>query len=1112
MKIKNNFISLLLLLLLGWTFSPAFAATPQNSDKLLSRFPTLYNNSIVFEAAGNLWRVDRQGGIASRLTTDGGYDMMPRFSPDGQTVAFTGTYDGNVDIYTIPAKGGIVTRLTYHSDVARKVPTRWGPNNMVVSWTPDGKNIVFLSRRNTWNSWFGQLFEVSRIGGLPQQLPLPKGGVVSYNPDGSKIAYNRIFRNFRTWKRYTGGLAQNIWIYDLKTHNIRQVTKWKGTDTYPMWYKNIIYFASDRGVNRRLNIWSYNTGTKAFKQITHFKNYDVDWPSLGNNGIVFQNGGSLYVLDLPSENLNKIKVSVPNDGVRARKRWVNVNKMIRSFDIAPNGKRALFDARGDVFTVPAKHGAIRNITNSSKAQEQYASWSPDGKWIAYLTDGTGENELAIRPSSGSGKEEILTHFKTGYFLNPVWAPGSDKIAFADNLHRLWYLTIKDKKTFRIDQDTLSPIRDYHWSPDGKWIAYSKINKSGLPQIYFYNIDNKNVTKVSTGMYADRDPVFASDGKYLYFVSARHENPTFSETEFNVATLKMTGIYVATLQKNEKSPFAPQSDEGIPKVNKKKKTPPTSWKPGAKSPITINIDGLMERAVPLPIKPDDYDNIQAAAGNIFYQTELLQTIEGPLPGSGNATVKVFNLKKKKETTLVKNYVRAYVLSANGSTILYIQKGKFFLIPSKISHKKGTANLNLANMKALINPQAEWAEMYHESWRLYRDFFYNTKMNEVNWKEIGKKYARLLPQLGSRQDLNYLIGEMIGELENSHTYVWGGDDDYQGKINPTGLLGVNFGLNKASGRYYFKKIFQGDNTRKGYRSPLTEPGVNAKEGDYLLAVNGQSLKAPVNPYSLFVNTVGKQVTLTLANTPSGKVTHTVVVKPIANELSLRLLNWIRSKRNYVNEKSNGKIGYIYLSDMEALGMDQFVHQFYPQISKQGLIVDDRFNGGGFIDQIILERLRRVLIGMSTDRVHGAMRYPEQVLNGYKVTLINHYSASDGDMFPYYFRKYGLGPLIGTRTWGGVRGYSNVWTLTDGGKLVVSQNSIYGLDSKWIIENHGVSPDIRVDNLPGEVIAGKDKQLSTAIDYIMKKIKQHPLNLPKPPKELPAYPTGKDAGGTK
>jgi len=1110
MKRSYNFLALLLILLFGGTPMLASAANGGNNDALLCRFPTLHNNNIVFEASGNLWRVSREGGVATRLTTDLGYDMMPRFSPDGKTIAFTGQYAGNEDVYTIPAMGGAVSRLTYHSDVVKKAPTRWGPNNMVVSWTPNGKDIVFLSRRATWNSWFGQLFNVSKLGGLPTPLPLPKGGMLSYSPDGSKIAYNRIFRNFRTWKRYTGGLAQDIWIYDLKTKKIERMTKWKGTDTYPMWYKKTIYFASDRGAQHRLNIWAYNSSTKTFRQITHFKNYDVDWPSLGNNGIVLQNGGSLYVIDLPSEQLHKINVSVPNDGFRTQSRWVDVSKMIRSINIAPNGKRVLIGARGDIFSVPAKHGATRDLTQTSNAQEQYPSWSPDGKWVAYLTDSNGENELAIRPSDGSGSQTLLTHFKNGYFYNPLWSPGSDMLAFSDNNHVLWYLNIKDKKAVRINQDKVNAMLDYHWSPDGKWLSYTKTNKSGLSQIYFYNISDHKNTKISTGMYADGDPVFGPSGKYLFFVSSRHENPTFSETEFNIATLKMDGIYMLTLQKDEKSPFALTSDEGTPEAAIKKAAKAGSWKAGNSAPVKIDLDGLMERVVPLPISPGDYGNIHVADSKVFYGTAPLQTIEGPLPGSGQSAIKVYDLSKKKGATVVNTGVKAFTLSANGNTILYAQKDKLFLIPSKSINEKGKEGIKLSNMKIHINPSAEWNEMFHQSWRLFHAFFYNPKMNGVNWDEVGQKYAKLLPLLGSREDLNYLIGEMIGELSNSHTYVWGGDDDYLGKYNPTGLLGVDFALNKSAGRYYFKKIYEGDNSRKGYQSPLSKPGINAKTGDYLLAVNGHTLKAPTNPYSLFVNTVGKQTTLTLADNPDGKGKHTITVKPIANALNLRLNSWITQKRNYVNKKSDGKIGYIYLSDMEALGMDQFVHQFYPQISKQGLIMDDRFNGGGFIDQIVLERLRRVLVGMSTNRVHAEMRYPEQVLNGYKVTLMNHYSASDGDMFPFYFRKYGLGPLIGTRTWGGVRGYNHVWSLIDGGNLVVSQNSIYGLDSKWAVENHGVTPDIRVDNLPGDVMAGKDKQLDTAIDYIMKKLKEHPLNIPKSPADIPAYPSGKDAAG--
>ncbi|MBE0651082.1 MAG: PD40 domain-containing protein [Bacteroidales bacterium] len=1101
-------LSLLLVLLLGGAPIMAIAENTANGDALLCRFPTLYNNTIVFEAGGNLWRVNRDGGVASRLTTDPGYDMMPRFSPDGQTIAFTGQYAGNVDVYTIPAEGGPVTRLTYHSDVVSKAPTRWGPDNMVMTWTPDGKNIVFLSRRATWNSWFGQPFEVSKMGGLPEQLPLPKGGVMSYSPDGSKIAYNRIFRNFRTWKRYEGGLAQDIWIYDFKTHQTEQVTTWKGTDTYPMWYKNTIYFASDRGENHRLNIWAYDVNTKAFRQITHFKDYDVDWPSLGNNGIVFQDGGSLYVLDLPSEQLHKINVTVPTDGTQTMPRWVNAGKMIRSFDVAPNGKRVVFGARGDIFTVPAKHGATRDLTQTSNAQEQNPAWSPDGKWVAYLTDASGENELAIRPSDGSGSQEDVTHFKTGYFYNPLWSPNSDMLAFSDNNHVLWYINLKDKKPVRIDQDKVGPIWDYHWSPDGKYISYSKTNASGLSQIYIYSLTDNKSYKVSTGMYSDNDPVFGPEGKYLYFISNRHENPTFSETEFNVATEKMDGIYLVTLQKDEKSPFAPVSDEGTPEAKKKAESE-GPWKAGNSAPVKIDFDGLMERVVALPIPSGDYGNLQVTGEKVYYQTRPLMKIDGPLQGSGQSSIMVYNLKTKKGGTVVENGVGAFALSADGSTIAYMQHGKFFLMPASDMGAKGSEEVNTSDMKMLIYPHQEWDEMYHQAWRLFRDFFYSTEMNGVNWKEVGANYAKLLPKLGCREDVNYLIGEMIGELNNSHCYVWGGDDNYTLKPNHTGVLGVDFGL--KDGHYYFKKIYPGDNSREGYESPLMQPGVNVKTGDYLLAVNGHELKAPMNPYSLFVNTVGQQTTLTVADSPDGKGKHDIVVKPIDNSLNLRLNAWITHNRDYVNKKSDGKIGYIYLSDMEALGMDQFIHQFYPQISKQGLIMDDRFNGGGFIDQIVLERLRRVLIGMSTNRTHAAMRYPEQVLNGYKVCLLNHYSASDGDMFPFYFRKYGLGPLIGTRTWGGVRGYNDDWTLLDGGNLIVSENSIYGLDSKWAIENHGVTPDIKVDNLPGDVMAGKDAQLDTAIDYIMKKLKEHPLPLPQPPAEIPAYPSGNDAGGT-
>ncbi len=1092
----------LFIILISLTGISANLSAQTNNQKTLCRYPTLHGNTIVFESGGSLWKVDKNGGTANRLTADNGFDIMPRFSPDGNTIAFTGSYDGNVDVYTIPAEGGMAKRLTFHSDVVKEATLRWGPDNMVVNWSPDSKNIIFLSRRNTFNDWFGRLFSVPAEGGLPEQLPLPKGGLLSYNSDGGKIAYNRIFRNFRTWKDYYGGLAQDIWVYDFNTKKIERITDWKGTDTYPMWYKNTIYFASDRGPEKRMNIWAYDTQTKNFRQVTNFKDYDVDWPSLGDNGIVFQCGGSLYVLDLPDEKLNEVNIFVPNDDKQIRPRWVNTNTNIVSYEIAPNGKRGLFEARGDIYTVPEEHGNTRNLTQTSNAREQFPTWSPDGKWIAYATDVTGESEIAIKPSDGSGKEQILTDKKKGYFYKPVWAPGSDKLAFSDNEKTLWYLNIKDKKLIKVDDSKRNEIHDYNWSPDGLWIAYSKTADNNFGDIYLYNLNDSKATDISSDVNDDYSPVFSKDGKYLYFISSRHENPANSQIEFNMATQKMGGIYVATLQKSEPSPFAPRSDEGFTetKNDTSKKSP---WKASTINPIKIDLDGLMSRAVPLPVMAGNINSLSTFGDMLYYTTHPTTLVDGPpLPGEKD-TLHVFDMKKRKDTGLIAA-PEGYELSADGSKIIYKKENKYFIADSKpaAGDKKNEKVLNLSGMKTLINPAEEWKEMYNQAWRLERDFFYNPEMNGKNWGEIKTKYEKLIPELSCREDLNYIIGEMIGELQNSHTYVGGGDEP-KNDYNPTGLLGVDFGLDKASGRYYIKKIYSGDNTRDGYRSPLTEPGINAKEGDFVLAVDNKELKAPQNPYSLFVNTLNQTVTLTLSDDAKGSNKHDEIVKPVTSELSLRSKDWIDNNRETVNKESGGKIGYIYLSDMDELGMTQFVHQFYPQIRKQGLIVDVRYNGGGNIDQILLERLRRMLIGMETNRQGGEGTIPGEVLNGYKVALINHYSASDGDIFPYYFKKYDLGPLIGTRTWGGVRGIRGYWNLLDGGYITVPEFSIFGLNSEWVVENHGVEPDIEVDNLPGDVMSGKDAQLEEGIKYIMQKIKEHPLEIPKTPPLLPAYP---------
>ncbi|MGE5625009.1 MAG: S41 family peptidase [Bacillota bacterium] len=1078
-------------------------ASTAQAGETFTRFPTLHGDSVVFEAHGNLWKVPRNGGTAMRLTTDPGYDMMPRYSPDGKWIAFTGQYQGNTDVYVVPAEGGPAKRLTFHSDVVDRAPERWGPDNMVLGWTTDSKSVIFLSRRSSMNSWFGRYFTVPVTGGPEELMPLDKGGMFSWSPDGKSIVYNRIFTNFRTWKRYTGGMHQNAWIHNFETGTDELAVDSKGLDLDPMWYGKTIYVASDRGTDHRVNLWAMDTATKQMRQVTHFTDYDVDWPSLGDNGIVFQEGGSLYVLDLPSEQLHKLSVDVPDDGVDTNPRYVDGSKFIQSsdpagnpnFDISPNGKRALLQARGDVFTLPAERGNTRDLTQSSNAKEENPTWSPDGKWVAYVTDVTGEDEIAVRPSEG-GAEQIVSDFKTGYFYRPIWSADGSKLAFSDNLHQLWWLDVKSHKATRVDQDPIAEIHDYTWSPDGKWLAYSKQRMNQQPGINLYSLDDRKATLVSSPLYADFNPAFDPDGKYLYFISFRHENPTFSQSEFNIATLKMAGIYAATLDKNAPSPFAPRSDEGVPE----KKDGSDKSKSGPK-PLHIDLDGLMQRAVPVPVPADNFNALTALSGQLYYMTQPNFTIEGPLSGEHTA-LHAFDVDKRKDKVLTTD-LAGYALSADGKTALInTQDGKFAFLDTGDGDAK-PKDLDTSHMLMRVDPVAEWNEMFHMAWRLERDFFVNPKMNGVDWEEIQTRYASLLPYVGHREDLDYLIGEIQGELSNSHTYVGGGDMNDDRTPVPTGLVGADYGLDAKSGRYFFKKIYAGDNTKAEFASPLTEPGINVREGQYLLAVDGHDLKAPTDPYSLFVGSRGRTVSITVADDAAGAGKRDVTVKTLHDELNLRQDDWIKRNRAYVAQASGGQIGYIYLDDMGANGMKQFIDQFYAQLDKPGLIIDERYNGGGFIDQMLLERLRRVLAGMTTNR-EGAQGTEHPVMSySYKACLINEYSASDGDIFPYYFRKYGLGPLIGMRTWGGVRGIRGDWPLLDNGYITVPEGAEYGLDSQWVMENHGVDPDIQVDDLPGDVVKGKDAQLDTAIKYILDKIKAHPLTLPPVPAEIPAYP---------
>jgi len=1104
----------------GGLSRPAGAQTqPDGPAPTLMRYPNAHGDRIVFVAHGNLWTVPKSGGTATRLTADPGQDMMPRFSPDGRWIAFTASYQGNQDVYVIPAAGGEARRLTFRSDVVAHAPERWGPDNMVVTWTPDSKNIVFMSRRQAWNDQIHKLYAVPVTGGLPTPLPLDRAGFTSFGPDEHTIAYTRMFRDFRTWKRYDGGRHQNVFTYDFRTKTLTQVTDWKGTDTSPMWVGRTIYFLSDRDAKRRANIWAYDLDSRKTRAVTHFTDDDIDFPSFGGSAkggtITFQQGGRLWALDVPSDTLREVKVAVPDDGTRTGPRWVKLKDAIRATDeaqdndyaIAPNGQRALFAARGDLFTVPAEHGGIRNLSLNHDADtqpdENHPAWSPDGRWIAYTTDSSGEQQVAIRPSGG-GPEKQLTQFENGFLYTPVWSPDGRTLAVPDGNHRLWLVFTDGRPTRQAAQDPHGEIHDPAFSPDGRWLAFSTQAANQQRAIHLYEVADGRDTIVSGPMNSDFDPAFSADGRYLVFVSGRHELPVASDSETNIATLKSDGIYVATLAQATPSPFAPRSDEGL--EDKKDAPKDTPWQPGATAPLHVDLDGLMDRAVPLPVEPADIAALDVRGDKVFYETQPPSLLDGTLPGE-KAALHVYDLGERHDEVVVDG-LDSEMLSADGARVLYKMGDEWHIADAKAGHPNDHT-LKLDDMRALIHPRAEWAEMFENAWRLERDLFVNAAMNGSDWQAVHDSYAKLLPLLGSRADLTYLIGQVQGELGNSHTYVGGGDAGDPDASVPTEMLGVDYALDKASGRYRFAHIYEGDNTRKSYRSPLTEPGVDVQEGDYLLAVNGQELRAPADPDSLFVGLQGP-VTLTVAASLTAPK-RTVTVEPIENELKVREHEWIAHNRERVDRLSGGRIGYIYLSDMESLGMEQFIRQFYPQLDKQALIIDDRWNGGGFIDQIVLERLRRVLVGLSTNRERVAMTVPQQMIEGPKITLLNHYSSSDGDIFPYYFRKYGLGKLVGTRSWGGVRGIRGTWPLLDGGYITVPEDSLYDLDGSWNIENHGVDPDVSVEDVPDEGmgtgtadgLADRDTQLETAVRMLNDALGRAPHKLASPPPLLPAYP---------
>ena len=1086
------------LLLLG------IAAGATAEEARLLRFPAINKDKIAFVYGGDIWTVPTAGGQARKLTNSEGLELFPKFSPDGKQIAFTGQYDGDQNVYVMPAEGGVPKRLSYHPAI-RQTSERMGPESIVMGWTPDGSKILYRSREATYSVWEGKLYLVSPAGGYPQELALPRGGFASYSADGSKIAYTPIFRDFRTWKRYKGGTAQDVWIYDLKNAKSEKITDWVGTDNMPMWdpASGKIFFNSDRTPTGRLNLFSYDPATKQTAQVTDFTEYDVRWPSLGPGAIILENGGYLYVLDLPNGKPRKINVELGSDRILARPKFVSCGDRVQDFSVSPDTKRALFGARGEIFTVPAKHGNTRNITNTPDAHEKHSTFSPDGKWVAYISDASGEDEVYILDPSGNGKPVRLTTDGHCYRYGPVWSPDSKKLVWSDKDTRLHWVDIDSKKQMEIDYSNAGDIRYYSWSPDSRWIGYYKNNAAGITQIYLYSTEENKSHVVTSGEFNDYDPVFDLKGKYLYFFSDRTFNPILGNYEFDFVLNKMTNIVAVTLDADTMSPFAPQSDEikvsggeaeadkGEKKEDKKKGDKTEA----AKTPRTnIAFDGILNRQVKFPIPAGNYGGLSATEGQVFYLSSPMGGLGGPVE-SGKQSLHVFDMEKREDHEFL-GEADAYELTPDGKKMIYKKGGMYEIIDaSGEKARTGEGVLDLSKMEARVDQAAEWRQIFEEAWRIERDFFYDSLMHGVNWKKIHDLYAPLVPYVAHRFDLTYIIGEMIGELACSHTYTGGGDQPHM-ESDKVGLLGVDWAIDSSAGLFRIGRIMQGQNWREDRRSPLTEPGIKAAVGDYVLEINGTPLKSSDNPYRLLENTAGEIVTLKLSKTPSASGSWNVDVKTIASEEELRYHNWTEHNYRYVDSASGGRIGYLQIPDMGGPGLEEFTSTYYAQIRKEGLIIDVRYNGGGFVSQVILERLRRVLVGMGSARNWSDPgTYPGTVFSGYMACLMNEHSCSDGDIFPWFFREYGLGPLIGKRTWGGVVGIRGFRPFTDGGYITASEFAQYDLKGKWQIENHGVDPDIDVDNLPEVLIKGRDQQLDRAIAELTKKISEAPKKLPMP-----------------
>lgn len=1045
----------------------------QAEEARLLRFPHTDGKQLVFSYAGDIYTTGLNGGRARKLTSHTGYEMFPRLSPDGQYIAFTGQYDGNTEVFIIPSQGGQPQRLTYTATLKRDdLGDRMGPNNIVIGWTPDSKNILFRTRQYTFNDFTGQLMCVPADGGESVEIPLKNGGFASFSPDGKKLAYNYIFREFRTWKRYQGGMADDIRIFDFDTKKSEKITEHDRQDIIPMWSSDgkRIYYISDR--DNVMNLYVYTLPHKTTRQLTFYKDYDIKFPSMGGDQIVYEYGGYIYHFDTRTEKAHKIDIQIDNDQNWARPEWKNVENQISSIDLAPEGERVVLAARGDIFTLPAKQGITYNLTHSSDAHDRHPQWSPDGKWIAYLSDQNGEFNIWLRDVV-TGTEKLLTHDIQTYIFHFKWSPDSHSILWSEKRHTLNRTDISTGETETIAHSGAGPILSYNWSPDSRYITYLQPEK-GMNNIILYDLKTKQKHQITDGWYNAGSPNFSKDGKYLVFVSARTFHPIYSNTEWNHVYNNMSKIYILPLTRDASIPFAPENDNIF--LSSKEETK----KEKEKKPSPYYFEDIQNRIVELPVIPSNYSNVHMIGDRVYYNRGYTYS---------------YNLKEKKETCLNTNitfgpgYKKA--LARNGR--------QFQVIDLPLSAVSIHSPISTSGLRKQIDYHQEWMQIYNESWRQMRDFFYAKNMHGVDWNAVYEKYKVLIPHVNHRTDLTYVIGEMIGELNVGHAYSANGEHPQPKRI-PLGLLGARF-KKDASGYFRVTKILEGANWDHSTRSPLTMPGVEVKEGDYILAINGKSLQATTNFFSELIGMANKTIELEVNSSPTPKGSRKVLVVPLADESQLHYYDWVQNNIRKVSEATNGEVGYIHIPDMGVAGLNEFAKHYYPQLTKKALIIDDRGNGGGNVSPMLIERLMRTphFFTMHTNQTEGSVS-PVGTFLGPKVLLVNEYSASDGDLFPYRFKFNKLGTVIGHRTWGGVVGYSGTIPVVDGGSIVTPSYAPYAADgSRFIIEGHGVEPDIPIDNDPYLEFNGEDQQLNKAIEVIMEKMKTEKKEIP----AIPAFP---------